>query len=192
MEERIKELMESQHMNQQVFADFLGISSATLSSIFSKRTKVTLNTIKAIKDKYPTLNYSWLIDGVGPMFNDTDSSSAPAKSQGEAFIDFGDANDPSYPSSSSSESTGDVPPADSGSSPSPGTAPSSSRSASPAPTGSSARGQQPVTSQSRYGQNGAQNPNIVTTKYINNIRRSVQQILVIYDDQTCETFVPKK
>lgn len=71
MEERIKELMESQHMNQQVFADFLGISSATLSSIFSKRTKVTLNTIKAIKDKYPTLNYSWLIDGVGPMFNDT-------------------------------------------------------------------------------------------------------------------------
>ena len=57
MEERIKELMEAQHITQQAFAEFLGISPATLSSIFSGRTKVTLNTIKAIKKKFPSLNY---------------------------------------------------------------------------------------------------------------------------------------
>ena len=55
MEERIKELMEAQHITQQAFAEFLGISPATLSSIFSGRTKVTLNTIKAIKKKFPSI-----------------------------------------------------------------------------------------------------------------------------------------
>lgn len=184
MEERIKELMEAQHMNQQVFAEFLGISSATLSSIFSKRTKVTLNTVKAIKDKFPTLNYSWLLDGTGPMFLDgksdaaTSSPSTPSSSaNGEAFIDFGDASDPadenpSVPSASSQSS-------------------SSSPSSPSRP--SSVRGQQTSGMYSSAGsQPGRSNPNIIIPKNINNFRRNVAQILVIYDDQTCETFVPKK
>lgn len=183
MEERIKELMEAQHMNQQVFADFLGISSATLSSIFSKRTKVTLNTVKAIKDKFPTLNYSWLLDGVGPMFQDGKSadaniSSTPSSANsGEAFIDFGDTV--TEPSGSSSDS-GDV---------------TSQPGSSTAAIGQQSAGHgQQANERSGYMNSsaGRPNPNIVTPKIINKITRTVSQILIIYDDQTCETFVPKK
>lgn len=40
--------------------------------------------------------------------------------------------------------------------------------------------------------NNSQDHRVEAQKIINNIRRTVSQILVIYDDQTCETFVPKK
>ena len=43
MKDRIKHIMEEQHMSQQVFADFIGLSPATLSSIFNGRTRPTLN-----------------------------------------------------------------------------------------------------------------------------------------------------
>lgn len=186
MEERIKELMEARHLNQQAFADFLGISSATLSSIFKGRTKVTLNTIKAIKEKIPNLNYSWLLDGVGPMFKDNTSgdsqhSSTPlSSSDGEAFIDFGDGAD--APSSNSQESEL-------------GGISQSSESVDSSQESFQSSAHQNLNSgrASRHSTNlQSQNPNIIIPKNINKTFRSVSQILVIYDDQTCETFVPKK
>jgi len=62
--------MEAQHMTQQTFANFIGMSPASLSSIFNNRTKPTLNTVEAIKGKIPRLNIEWLMFGHGPMFND--------------------------------------------------------------------------------------------------------------------------
>ena len=47
--DRIKLIMEEQHMTQQVFADFLQQSPATLSSIFNGRTRPTLNIVDSIK-----------------------------------------------------------------------------------------------------------------------------------------------
>ncbi len=176
--------MEAQHITQQAFAEFLGISPATLSSIFSGRTKVTLNTIKAIKKKFPSLNYGWLLDGTGPMFNDgkpEDPSSATAtpssSSTGEAFIDFEDD-----PDSANANIT-----------PTPSDSVASEKPAS-------ASVQHNVEGYKRRSASVSQenastlhsNSNVVAPKIINNIRRSVSQILVIYDDQTCETFVPKK
>ena len=38
MKDRIRKVMESQHMTQQVFAEFIQIAPATLSSIFTGRT----------------------------------------------------------------------------------------------------------------------------------------------------------
>ena len=38
MKDRIRQIMESQHMTQQVFADYIQQSPATLSSIFNGRT----------------------------------------------------------------------------------------------------------------------------------------------------------
>lgn len=68
MKDRIRELMISQHMNQQSFAEALEISPASLSSIFNDRTKPTLNHIDAIKNKFPNINLDWLLYGTGPMF----------------------------------------------------------------------------------------------------------------------------
>ena len=54
-------------MTQQVFADFLQLSPATLSSIYTGRTRPGLNIVEAIKSKIPDISYDWLISGVGDM-----------------------------------------------------------------------------------------------------------------------------
>lgn len=70
MKDRIRQIMEAQHMSQQTFANFIGINAASLSSIFNDRTRPTLNTVEAIKSKIPNLNTDWLMFGHGQMFND--------------------------------------------------------------------------------------------------------------------------
>lgn len=118
MNERILQLMDSQHMNQQLFAELLGISSATISSIKKGRTQPTLGIVEAIKKKFPTINTDWLIFGKGPMFLDDKSgtssqsvatqpaapaspsarvsSSTPSGQAHEAMLDFNDDSDRVY------------------------------------------------------------------------------------------------
>lgn len=68
MKDRIRQIMESQHMTQQLFADYIGQSPATLSSIFTGRTRPTLNIVEAIKKKIPNINTDWLMFGSGDMY----------------------------------------------------------------------------------------------------------------------------
>ncbi len=68
MKDRIKHIMEEQHMSQQVFATFIGLSPATLSSIFNGRTAPTLKIVEAIKNKIPSISTNWLIMGTGDMY----------------------------------------------------------------------------------------------------------------------------
>ena len=84
--------MEAQHMTQQVFADFIGLSPATVSGIFTGRTNPTLNIVEAIKKKIPDINTDWLMFGQGSMFQSSDSeepapSSTPVTGQ-ESMLDF--------------------------------------------------------------------------------------------------------
>ena len=69
MKDRIRLIMESQHMTQQVFADSIGVGAATLSSIFNGRTRPTLNIVEAIKKKIPNINTDWLMFGSGDMYS---------------------------------------------------------------------------------------------------------------------------
>ena len=55
-------------MTQQVFADYIGQSPATLSSIFNGRTRPTLNIVEAIKKKIPNISTDWLMFGSGDMY----------------------------------------------------------------------------------------------------------------------------
>jgi transcriptional regulator with XRE-family HTH domain len=68
MKDRIRQIMESKHMTQQVFAQFIEMSPASLSSIFNDRTKPTLNIVEAIKKKIPNINTDWLMFGSGEMY----------------------------------------------------------------------------------------------------------------------------
>ena len=77
MKDRIRQIMESQHMTQQVFADFIGLAPATLSSIYNERTRPTLSVVEAIKKKIPNISTDWLMFGSGDMFI---SSSTPSDS----------------------------------------------------------------------------------------------------------------
>ena len=73
--------MESQHMTQQVFADFIGLAPATLSSIYNERTRPTLSVVEAIKKKIPNISTDWLMFGTGEMYI---TSSTLADSQSPA------------------------------------------------------------------------------------------------------------
>ncbi len=67
-------------MTQQVFADYIGLAPATLSSIFNGRTRPTLNVVEALKRKIPNINFDWLMLGVGPMYIDQSIDEAAAES----------------------------------------------------------------------------------------------------------------
>ena len=100
--DRIRMIMEDQHMTQQVFADFLQQSPATLSSIFNGRTRPTLNVIDAIKVKIPDISVEWLLYGTGEMYI-THPTGGPTGSVGEGAEPVeGMLNFDPLPSSSSS------------------------------------------------------------------------------------------
>lgn len=86
-------------MTQQVFAQYLDMSPATLSSIYSGRTKPTLNIIEAIKRKFPDISVDWLLFGEGTMYptasqttspvpTPLDRSVQPAQNSQESMLDF--------------------------------------------------------------------------------------------------------
>lgn len=67
MKDRIRKVMETQNMTQQEFAEFLHISPASLSSIFTGRTRPTISIVEAIKKCIPQISTDWLVFGVGDM-----------------------------------------------------------------------------------------------------------------------------
>lgn len=145
--------MESQHMTQQTFANFLGMSAASLSSIFNERTKPTLNTVEAIRSKLPSINLEWLMFGKGPMYVDGKDDQAEGDVDGrpnqtsEPMLDF---------------------------TPTPEVAVSHQQPASPT-------GFRSVPNQSKNNLN-----------YFDKTKRQITEIRVFYDDQTWESFLPKK
>ena len=67
MKERIRQILEWTNLSQQDFAARLGISPASLSSIFTGRTKPTNNHVQAIHRAFPEIDISWLLFGEGMM-----------------------------------------------------------------------------------------------------------------------------
>lgn len=68
MKDRIRQVMETMHMSQQVFAQYIDMSPASLSSIFNGRTQPTLKIVEAIKRKFPNISTDWLMFGSGTMY----------------------------------------------------------------------------------------------------------------------------
>ena len=152
--------MEAQHMTQKSFSDFTGIAQATISGIFKERTKPTLSTVEAIKDKFPNINIDWLMFGKGPMFLDGNpeepSSSSTPQVGGEQTLNFGDEG------------------------------------AGVAMTHDALYGGAPT----KINQNTVQGVNRAPVRtdivYKEKEVRRITEIRVFYDDQTWESFVPKK
>ena len=81
MKDRIRQIMEAQHMTQQVLASYIGTTPATLSGIFNDRTRPTINIIESIKKKFPDISLEWLMFGEGEMFKQSsDTPDAPLTS----------------------------------------------------------------------------------------------------------------
>lgn len=154
MKDRIRQIMEAQHMSQQTFANFIGINAASLSSIFNDRTRPTLNTVEALKAKIPNLNVEWLIFGRGTMFIG-EGNAAGSHTDGEvtdnsSLSGQGEARMPDLFSGG-----GEVTPAHS----------INAGYAAPVKT---------------------------EVKYVERPKRQITEIRVFFDDQTYESFVPKK
>ena len=67
MKERIYQIMQRENMTQREFAQALGISPSSLSSIFNGHTSPTNYTVQAIHRQFPDINIAWLMFGEGEM-----------------------------------------------------------------------------------------------------------------------------
>lgn len=198
MKDRIRELMEAQHMNQQTFANFTGINGATLSGIFTGRSRPTLNTIEAIKKKFPSINIEWLMFGHGGMFmtsNDNEASEVAGQTSAPPTNpSFSTNHNINTPTSQQHISNITVIPADDNE-----PAASSQRNINTA----NMAAEQSLFDTSRSTQsfqnnmvqssmNNQQKP-IIIEKQVQPTPppRKVTEIRVFYDDQTWEAFVPK-
>ena len=164
MKDRIRQIMESQHMTQQVFADFIGLAPATLSSIYNERTRPTLSVVEAIKKKIPNISTDWLMFGSGDMYVASSASPAPADSL--------------FPAEEGGVNGGQIvqnPMLD------------FDQHQSPTP-------QQGAQAPYSFNSVKSTPSTIERTevKIIDKPQRKVKEIRVFYDDQTWETFVPEK
>ncbi len=156
-------------MTQQTFANFLGMAPATLSSILNERTKPTLNTVEAIKSKFSNISTDWLMFGKGPMFLDGQadggtSSTPQGVTHGEQMLDFGDADGPGNAAVAAD--------------------------ATQMPGGAAWSGaEQRNRAGGQQHQYGGVRADIVCK---DKGARKITEIRVFYDDQTWESFVPKK
>lgn len=195
MKDRIRQIMEDQHLNQQNFAQLIGKSTATLSSIFNDRTKPSLDIVDAIKKKLPQVNLEWLLYGTPPMYiNKVEGVQAGASARGEngagedSLDMYGDAVGVAGTGASAAGMGGShgviggaggvvEPTLDFGGS-----------EGSDSPTSPSLFDQPQIHGVKRTPKNIAN----AAVKYVDKPQRKITEIRIFYDDQTWETFVPKK
>ena len=167
MKDRIRQIMESKHMTQQVFAQFIEMSPASLSSIFNNRNRPTLNVVEAIKRKIPDINTDWLMFGVGSMYTSSAAAASPSSKSAtaveshipqESVLDFSDTPSPT-PAAEVPVLTDNRPSA---------------------------------TIQANGVRNTRINSPREDIKIIDKPLRRVTEIRVFYDDQTWESFIPAK
>ncbi len=161
MKDRIRQLMESQHLSQQSFADMLNISPASLSSIFNDRTRPTLNHVDAIKRSFPNINLSWLLYGDGEMFRPSSDNVSD-----NAGANVGQTSQQPLPGNDLMLDF-----------------------SAPPSTPTQGRGQQMSSTASSKSDAGY---DLQFQKIIDTKQRKISEIRIFYDDQTWETFIPKK
>lgn len=195
MKDRIRQIMEDQKLNQQSFAQLIGKSTATLSNIFNDRTKPTLDIVDAIKKKFPQVNTEWLLFGTPPMYiNKVEggvAASSSGASMGAGSMGAEDSLD-MYGGASASTGMG----AQGGMSGAGGMAgdamePSLDFGADgqdSSPASPSLFDQPQMHGVKRTPKNIAN----AAVKIVDKPQRRITEIRIFYDDQTWETFVPKK
>lgn len=80
MKDRIRQLMESKRMTQKDFAAQLCVAEATLSSVYTGRTRPTNNLVSAIHEAFPEVSIPWLMFGEGDMVESPSSATPPSVS----------------------------------------------------------------------------------------------------------------
>ena len=63
--ERIERIMKSMNLSARQFAEQIHVRPGTISNMMSGRNNPSLDVMRRIMERYPTLNPEWLILGVG-------------------------------------------------------------------------------------------------------------------------------
>lgn len=87
MKDRIKQVINREGMMQSQFADFIEVNRPTLSHILAGRNNPSLEVVMKIHQKFPRINLSWLLDGIGPYETDTPTKYPNLSSTKEPMTD---------------------------------------------------------------------------------------------------------
>lgn len=154
MKDRIRQIMDDQHMTQKEFAQFTGISEGSLSGVFNERTRPTIQMIETIHEKLPNISVEWIMFGTGSMYitekSQTPSNDAQTSEKNSPLLDVQNSSlTPSLFDDSKSTRVA-------------------------------------------IGEGVLSNEGKTVVKYIDKPERKITEIRIFYDDQTWETFVPKR
>lgn len=180
MKDRIRKIIESQHMTQQEFAENIKVAPATLSSIFTGRTAPSLKIVEAIKNRFPDISTDWLMFGRGAM---TDYRTR------EAGVSFGQSvaagGQPVLDFDTAAVGVADTPTANSEA----GTVAGDNLTSAASLRSVGGDALMPDVLKAGHSiKNGA----VQLVKKCDTNERSIVEIRIFYSDQTWETFVPKK
>ncbi|MHA6697619.1 helix-turn-helix domain-containing protein [Chryseobacterium sp. A321] len=79
LNERISEIIEYTQLSASEFADAVEVQRSSISHITSGRNKPSLDFLMKVREKYPELQWEWLILGEGEMLSPT----KPQQEEGE-------------------------------------------------------------------------------------------------------------
>lgn len=178
MKDRIKNVMDYAKLSQQDFSHKLGVSPASLSSIFTGRTNPTNNHVQAIHRVFPEINVSWLLFGEGEMLQSGERSAENAVILGDSVA----SGEEEQAGAASIDGMGllfsDAPEAN-------GAAVSGISTAPVATPVSAASAKREAAYQRR-----AESRQAEAARQFDRVPRKIKEIRVFFDDGTYEAFVP--
>lgn len=77
MKDRIKQIMDNEHLTPSVFADRLQLGRAVISHILNGRNNPSLDVVTRILSKMNYINPDWLITGNGSMYKSGYENNVP-------------------------------------------------------------------------------------------------------------------
>ena len=81
MQQKLRDLMTSEHLKSGQLAEMLGINPAGISHILAGRNKPGFDLLQKILRRFPRVNHDWLLLGEGPMYR---ADFAPASEPSES------------------------------------------------------------------------------------------------------------
>ena len=76
---RVQKIINYSELSSSEFADEIGVQRSNISHVLSGRNKPSLDFLMKIKDRFPEIQWEWLIEGKGPMvFSENETTSTPS------------------------------------------------------------------------------------------------------------------
>ena len=76
---RVQKIINYSELSLSEFADEIGVQRSNISHVLSGRNKPSLDFLMKIKDRFPEIQWEWLIEGKGAMiFSEDETASTPS------------------------------------------------------------------------------------------------------------------